>query len=84
MYHAIVARQIRGSFMALNSGDYETALAGMANGDLYINHGVHVIRMKWGKVVSLYAYLDTGLFDEACRQMAKDGIAEASAAQIED
>lgn len=150
MYHAIVERKVRGTFGALNRGDYEVALAGMAgrfehvfsgsgpmggtrhtkpamrkwferlfrlnrnlNFDIrhvavagwpwdttvsvewsdsatlandapYINDGVHVVRMRWGKVVSLHAYLDTALFDDACRSMADAGIAEAAAPPIQD
>ncbi|MCG6122249.1 MAG: nuclear transport factor 2 family protein [Microvirga sp.] len=150
MYHFIVDRKVRGVFEALNRGDYEVALAGMAprfehvfsgsgpiggvrrtkpamrkwferlfrlnrnldfevkhvavsgwpwdttvtvewsdsavlaNAEPYLNNGVHVVRMRWGKVVSLHAYLDTAVFDEACRRMAEDGIAEAAAPPIED
>lgn len=150
MYHSIVEKKVRGTFMALNRGDYEVALSGMAkrfehvfagsgpmggtrhtlpamrqwferlfrlnrnldfdikhiaisggpwdttatvewsdsavlaNGAPYINHGVHVVRMKWGRVVSLHAYLDTALFDEACNSMLVSGIEEAGAPPIED
>lgn len=148
MYHAIVRRQVRATFAALNRGDYEPALAGMAehfehrfagdhplggtrhnlgamrrwferlfhlnnhlafdlkhvavsgapwnttavvewtdsaqlaDGTCYLNTGVHIVRMRWGKIVSLHAYLDTGLWEKACRRMAGAGIAEANAAPI--
>jgi ketosteroid isomerase-like protein len=55
----------------------------LATGTDYVNDGVHVIRMRWGKVISLHAYLDTEVFATACRQMADAGITEASAAPIE-
>ena len=50
----------------------------------YVNDGVHVVRLRWGKVVSLHAYLDTEHFADACRRMAAAGIAEAAAERIED
>jgi ketosteroid isomerase-like protein len=56
----------------------------LANGDPYVNDGTHVIRMRWGKVVSLHAYLDTELVVAAFQRMAEQGIAEAAAAPIED
>ena len=58
--------------------------ATLANGDPYVNDGTHVIRMRWGKVVALHAYLDTELVVAAFRRMAGQGIAEAAAAPIED
>ncbi len=30
-----------------------------ADGSEYVNEGVHIIKMRWGKVVYLHAYLDT-------------------------
>jgi ketosteroid isomerase-like protein len=59
--------------------------ATLANGDTsYLNDGTHVIRMRWGKVVSLHAYLDTEKVVTVFRQMAAQGFAEAVAAPIED
>lgn len=58
--------------------------AATATGDQYDNDGVHVARLRWGKLVSLHAYLDTSLVVDACRHMASGGIAEASAPPIED
>jgi len=57
----------------------------LADGDdSYINQGVHFIRMRWGKIVSLHAYLDTQIFAEASARVAQNGIAEAAAAPIID
>lgn len=50
----------------------------------YDNDGAHVVRLSWGKLVSLHAYLDTEIVKDACEKMADSGIAEASAAPIED
>lgn len=58
--------------------------ATLANGAAYLNRGVHVVRMKWGKVTSLHAYLDTAVWIDACAAMRRDGIAEAAADPITD
>ncbi len=57
--------------------------ATLANGSPYANDGVHVVRLRWGRVVSLHAYLDTEVFADACAAMAAAGIAEAQAAPIQ-
>jgi ketosteroid isomerase-like protein len=61
-----------------------TDAATLADGCKYLNTGVHVIRLKWGKVVSIHAYLDTRKLEEACGRMALSGIREAEALPIED
>jgi ketosteroid isomerase-like protein len=55
-----------------------------ADGSNYVNHGVHIIRMRWGKIVYIHAYLDTQLVHELCQRLAGRGIAEASLDPIED
>lgn len=55
-----------------------------ADGSEYVNEGVHIIKMKWGKVVYLHAYLDTQLAAALCERLAKTGLEEAKAAPIED
>jgi ketosteroid isomerase-like protein len=55
-----------------------------ADGSLYVNQGVHFIKISWGKVISLHAYLDTQLAEELCERLAVYGIADASAPPIED
>jgi squalene cyclase len=55
-----------------------------ADGSDYVNEGVHIIKMKWGKVVYLHAYLDTQLTQALCERLAAKGIEEAHAAPIED
>lgn len=150
MYHAIVRRRVAATFASLDRGDYEPALAGMAerfehrflgdhplggtrhtkegmrrwferlfrlnrtlrfevhriavagwpgdttatvewtdratlaDGSDYVNSGVHVVRMRWFSVVSIHAYLDTAIWQDACARLAAGGIAEAAAAPIED
>ena len=57
----------------------------MADGDTsYVNDGVHVIRLRWGKIVSLHPYLDTQKYAAALRRLAGTGFAAAAAAPIED
>jgi ketosteroid isomerase-like protein len=53
-----------------------------ADGKDYVNSGVHVIRMRWGKVVSIHAYLDTQVLIDALNRMAANGIEEAKAAPV--
>lgn len=55
-----------------------------ATGAPYDNDGVHVVRLRWGKLVSLHAYLDTAIVEEACRHMKVQGVKEADAAPVED
>lgn len=57
----------------------------MADGDAsYDNDGVHIIRLRWGKIVSLHPYLDTAKYAAALKRLAGTGFAEAAAAPIED
>jgi ketosteroid isomerase-like protein len=53
-----------------------------ADGKDYVNSGVHVIRMRWGKVVSIHAYLDTQVLIDTLNRMAVNGIEEAKAPPI--
>jgi ketosteroid isomerase-like protein len=53
-----------------------------ADGKDYVNSGAHVIRMRWGKVVSLHAYLDTQVLIDTLSRMAANGIEEAQAPPI--
>jgi ketosteroid isomerase-like protein len=53
-----------------------------ADGKDYVNSGAHVIRMRWGKVVSIHAYLDTQVLVNTFNRMAASGIKEAKAPPI--
>jgi ketosteroid isomerase-like protein len=55
-----------------------------ATGSSYDNDGIHIVRLRWGKLVSLHAYLDTAVIVDACRQMVGRGVAEAGAQPIQD
>ena len=57
----------------------------MADGDdTYANDGVHVIRLRWGKIVSLHPYLDTQKYAAALKRLGENGYPEAVAPPIED
>ncbi len=45
---------------------------------------MHVIRLHWGKIVSLHPYLDTQKYAAALGRLAGTGFAEAAAKLIED
>ncbi len=53
-----------------------------AVGEPYENHGAHWLHIRWGKVRSFHAYLDTQLIAKACEEMARAGVAEAAAPPI--
>ncbi len=55
-----------------------------ATGESYVNDGVHIVRLRLGKIVSMHVYLDTKVLADVCRVMAEQGIEEAAAAPIED
>jgi len=55
-----------------------------SDGVPYINEGVHLLHIRWGRLTKLHAYLDTQKVEEVCKRLAQQGIAEASASPIED
>lgn len=59
-----------------------SAVVTPARGPEYANAGVHVIRIRRGRVVQIYAYEDSQAVVEACRTMTELGVEEASAAPI--
>jgi ketosteroid isomerase-like protein len=52
------------------------------DGTLYRNHGVHVVRMRWGKIVEIDANEDSQAVAELLEVLAADGIDEAAAPPI--
>lgn len=54
-----------------------------ADGVPYVNEGTHVLRLRWGRLVYLHAYLDTQKVAEVCDRLAAGGMAEAAAPPIE-
>jgi len=59
-----------------------TATQTLPDGAPYENHGVHVLTMRWGKVLDIDANEDSQIVAEALRVFADHGIDEALAAPI--
>jgi ketosteroid isomerase-like protein len=55
----------------------------LANGDPYVNPGVHIIAMRWGKAYSLDVYEDSQAVAAGLAKQAEAGIQEAAAPKIE-
>lgn len=53
-----------------------------AAGESYVQHGTHWLRIRWGKVTEIRAYLDTQKVERAMQAMVDAGIDEASAPPI--
>jgi ketosteroid isomerase-like protein len=59
-----------------------TATQTLPDGSPYANHGVHVIRMRWGKVVDIDANEDSQVVAESMKVFAAHGYPDATAAPI--
>ena len=53
-------------------------------GGSYVNQGVNLIKLRWGRVQVIRIYCDTQHLAQMLDRLAGDGIAEASAAPILD
>jgi len=60
-----------------------TAKGSPLDGQPYANHGVHIIRMRWGKVASIDANEDSQAVADVLRRQAACGVGEALAAPVE-
>ncbi len=58
------------------------ASATLLDGSAYHNRGVHVIRMRWGKVVDIDAHEDSQAVADCLERQARSGIVEAAAEPI--
>ena len=58
------------------------ATCNLANGEQYVNPGVHIIKMRWGKAYDFDVYEDTFAVTAGLEKQALSGIAEAKAPQI--
>lgn len=54
----------------------------LKNGDPYVNPGIHVIKLRWGKAYDFDVYEDTFAVTAGLEKQARSGIAEACAPQI--
>lgn len=53
-----------------------------SDGTPYSNHGVHIIHMKWGKVIAIDANEDSQMVERFLRCRVEDGCEEAGMAPI--
>jgi ketosteroid isomerase-like protein len=54
----------------------------MANGDPYKNHGVHIVKMRWGKIYDIDANEDSQAVADNLKMHSEYGVEEASAPPI--
>lgn len=54
----------------------------LPDGMPYQNRGVHIVRMKWGKIVDIDAHEDSQAVSDNLAKQAAHGVEEAIAAQI--
>lgn len=59
-----------------------TAAQTLPDGSPYENHGVHIVRMRWGKIVDIDANEDSQIVAESLNVVAANGITEALAEPI--
>lgn len=55
----------------------------LPDGSPYKNHGVHIIRMRWGKIVEIDANEDSQAVADSLKMRAEYGLEEALAPPIE-
>jgi ketosteroid isomerase-like protein len=60
------------------------ATATLANGEPYVNPGVHIIAMRWGKAYSLDVYEDSQAVAAGLAKQAEAGIRGGAAPKIEN
>jgi ketosteroid isomerase-like protein len=53
-----------------------------AVGAPYVNDGVQITKLRWGKAVAIRTYVDTARVEAVLAELAASGVAEASAAPI--
>lgn len=55
----------------------------LLDGSSYTNTGAHILRIRWGKIVSFHAYFhDIAAIDNALARVAAHGVTEAAAPPI--
>jgi ketosteroid isomerase-like protein len=59
-----------------------TGMDTLPDGSPYLNHGVHVIKMRWGKIFDIDANEDSQAVAESLKMRAAYGLEEASAPPI--
>ena len=59
-----------------------SATQDMPDNSPYLNRGVHIVRMIWGRIVDIDANEDSQFVADALKVMAAHGLAEAAAEPI--
>jgi ketosteroid isomerase-like protein len=59
-----------------------TEYADLPDGRTYVNHGIHHIQLRWGRVTAIRVHLDTQLAAQTLDELGAAGIAEAVALPI--
>ncbi len=59
-----------------------TEHADLPDGRHYVNHGIHHIQLRWGRVTSIRVHLDTQLAVTVLQDLGAAGVAEAVAPPI--
>lgn len=59
-----------------------TAAQTLLDGSPYENHGVHIVRMRWGKIVDIDANEDSQVVAESLKVVGAHGVQEALAEPI--
>jgi ketosteroid isomerase-like protein len=59
-----------------------TGRSTMSNGHRYVQHGVHFLTLRWGRVHAFRIYVDTQELAQALEALGRHGIAEACAEPI--
>lgn len=77
--HILVKGMPWDTLVAVEWADYFTT----RDGENRSNNGVHVIRIRWGRVVSIHVYCDTQKLGAVLAIQAQHGIGAAAAVPIE-
>ena len=56
--------------------------ATLLNGDPYVQHAVHLITLRWGKIAALDVFEDSEAVARGLETQAANGLEEAAAAQL--
>jgi ketosteroid isomerase-like protein len=75
--------QVKGNLFKTMAIVRWTATCTLLNGEPYVNHGVHFITLKWGKLVKIDVYEDTKTVSHGLEVQFESGIKEAKAPKIE-
>lgn len=91
VYRLLPNLRFRVKRIAVSGGPWNTtataewqSTATSTSGEPYANDGVHVVRLRLGKIMSMHVYHDTQVLADVLRVTADKGVDEAAAPPIED